>query len=249
MSDKVEVRVEGQVAHVTVGDGTRLNALPTEGWSFLAEQVDLLSHDPGLRAVVVRGRGGTFCAGSDLSEWLGASPSAVEESFAAMERAFTALERCPVPVVAAIEGTAAGAGCQLALACDIRYIGLSGRIGMPIARLGILASTRFAARMTDLVGPSITAELLYTGALLDAREAAGAGLVTRAVPDARLGATVARTVARIVAQPDGTLRAAKRSLRAALGGGRAVPEPAVEGAVIPSVLQRSVTAFLDKAMS
>lgn len=212
----VAARLAGPVARITVGNGQRRNALTMAGWAELERLVDELGAQERVRAILVSGHGATFCAGSDISEWLDADADLVEESFARMEAAFQAIERCPVPVVARIEGAAAGAGCQLALACDMRYMAESARIGMPIARLGILATPAFAARLTVLAGPAVARELLYTGELLTGPAARAAGLANRCVPDAELDAEVTAALGRICAQPPAAVRAAKRAVGAAL---------------------------------
>ena len=241
MTGPVELTVQGGVAHIVVGDGRRRGALPTAAWVDLARAFERIGETAGPRAAVIRGRGEDFCAGSDLNEWRWATDAAVEESFAAMESAFTAIERCPAPVVAEVRGVAAGAGCQLALACDLRYIAESGRIGMPIVRLGILTSVRFAARMTALVGLSLTRELLYTGALVDGVEAARCGLATRAVPDADLDGAVNGLLDRILAQPAEAVCAAKRSTSLAI---RPVPD-SHQRAVAITDFRQAISAFLE----
>jgi enoyl-CoA hydratase/carnithine racemase len=212
----VAVRLAGPVARITVGNGQRRNALTMAGWAELERLVDELGTRERVRAVLVSGHGDTFCAGSDISEWLDADAELVEESFARMEAAFRAIERCPVPVVAEIRGAAAGAGCQLALACDLRYLAESARIGMPIARLGILATPAFATRLTALAGPAVARELLYTGELLAGPEAQAAGLANHVVPDAELHDAVTAALDRICAQPASAVRAAKQAVAAAL---------------------------------
>jgi enoyl-CoA hydratase len=241
----VSVRENGPVAELVVGDGAKRNALTSSGWESLERHIRVCAEDSGIRAIVIRGHSDTFCAGSDIGEWFDADPGFVEESFARMEAAFTAVERCPVPVVAAIRGFAAGAGCQLALACDMRFMADSARIGMPIVRLGILTSPAFAARMIRLAGPALAGELLYTGRLLDAPEAARAGLVNRVLSDVELDAAVDRTLAAIGAQPTVAVRAAKRSIRAAqdaaVGAGVRLRQPAVSW----PEFSVAVRAFLD----
>lgn len=148
----VGVSVSGGVATVVVGDGQRRNALDTEGWQTLRRTVTALPDD--LRAVVLRGHGHTFCSGSDLREWDGADGERVDASFAAMEAALQAVESVPVPTLAVVEGAATGAGCLLALACDTQLVTRSARVGMPVARLGILLSPAFATRLTLRVGPA-----------------------------------------------------------------------------------------------
>jgi enoyl-CoA hydratase len=223
--------VDEGIGAVTLGAGRRRNALTRLAWTALEDTVTRLGADPAVRVVVLRGRGGTFCSGSDLTEWAGAEADVVEDSFARMESAFRAVERCPVPVVAAVTGVAAGAGCQLALACDLGFMADSARIGMPIARHGILASPAFAARLSTLAGPGLARELLYTGRLLDGPAAVSAGLVNRSLPDDILDAAVDKLVEAISAQPRIAILAAKQAVSAALAPVHAAtahrPTPAV----------------------
>jgi enoyl-CoA hydratase len=212
----VEMRVAEGFAEIVVGDGRRHNALHSDGWRRIEQRVQEATARDDVRGIVVRGRAGSFCAGSDLTEWLDADLGHVEESFAAMESAFRAIERCPLPTIADVRGVAAGAGCQLALACDLRFVSGSARIGMPIARLGILVSPSFAGRIVALAGPAVAAELLYTGRLFDAATAVSTGLANRLVPDAEMDAVVADLLRGIRRQPPNALRAAKRALQASL---------------------------------
>ena len=213
----LDVQRDGPVAIVTIGDGHRRNALTSAAWLRLAGCVGQLSADSGLAAILLRGAGRTFCAGSDVNEWVGAGPAAVEESFAHMETAFRAIETCPAPVLAAVTGVAAGAGCQLALACDLRVMSASARIGMPIARLGIRPSAAFAARLIRLAGPALAAELFYTGRLLRAPQALAAGLTNDVVPVSEVAARSTQLLGEITRNPVSAVRAAKQAIIAAAG--------------------------------
>ncbi|MBL1098598.1 enoyl-CoA hydratase/isomerase family protein [Streptomyces coffeae] len=237
----------GAVAEMHVGDGTRRNALPGRAWQRLAAQVEELGAAPSLRVLVIRGEGDTFCAGSDMSDWADAGTGYVEESFAHMERAFTAIEECPVPVIAEIRGAAAGAGCQLALACDLRLMADSARIGMPIARLGILASPAFAARMVAVAGPAAARELLYTGRLVDARTAVALGLADHIVAEAQLTAHVGRLAADIAEHPPSAIRAAKLAVTAALEPQRRATAVNPRPAVARPHFDRAIAAFLGRS--
>ncbi len=202
------VRVVDGTAVLEVGNGLRRNALDTAGWVALRTTAEQLAcHD--LQALVVRGCGGTFCAGSDLRKWDGADGATVDAGFAAMEAALRAVEAVPVPTLAVVEGSATGAGCLLALACDTQLVARSARVGMPVARLGILLSPAFATRLSLRVGPTQAKELLYGGRILAAAEAAATGLVGRVVDDAVLEAELAALLERWRAQPASALRAAK----------------------------------------
>lgn len=185
-----------------------------------------------------------FCAGSDLQEWVEADPDFVEESFARMESAFRAIEQCSVPVIAEVHGTAAGAGCQLALACDMRFLANSARIGMPIARLGIKASPAFAARILSLAGPGTTRHMLYTGTLPDASEAVRLGLADQQAPDDDLPELTAQVLARIAERPTATLRAAKRAVSQALAPTRQASAGNNDTMIEPGDFRDGITRFL-----
>ncbi|MFN2451877.1 MAG: enoyl-CoA hydratase/isomerase family protein, partial [Candidatus Dormibacteria bacterium] len=118
----VRLERDGRVARVAVGTGARRNALTSAGWAGVERMFRELAGHEQLRAVVLHGAGGTFSAGSDMREWAEADPAGVEESFARMEAACAAIEALPVPVIAQVAGAAAGAGCQLALACDLQVM-------------------------------------------------------------------------------------------------------------------------------
>jgi enoyl-CoA hydratase/carnithine racemase len=162
--------------------------------------------------IVIASHGDTFSAGSDLNDWKGASHEEIEQSFDEMEACFQTIERSPVPVVAAVEGVAAGAGCQLALACDIVVMATDARIGMPIARWGILASKAFAIRLSRRAGTAVAADLYLTGRLLTADESRGFGLVTRLVPVGRARAEAISLATVIASAPPAALSAAKAVL-------------------------------------
>lgn len=242
----IKLEREGGIARIVLGSGHRANMLTSGDWADLAEMCAGLADDDELRAVVVAGSGtSAFSAGSDMREWVMADPDDVDESFARMELAFSAIEGLPVPVIATVRGVAAGAGCQLACACDLRIIGARARIGMPVARWGILVPPSFAARIIALAGADMTRELLYTGRLLSGPEAVHARLATRCVPEADLTSATTELVTTIAAQPAAAVRAAKRSIAVALSPTRAAVAAAVQHpAADYDDLQRGLAAFL-----
>lgn len=239
---KLSERAPG-VLELVIGDGKRSNSLGTAGWLRIAELVAGLRARDDVAALVVRGHTGTFCAGSDLREWHGAGLATIADGFAAMERAFRAIETLPAPVVAHVEGVAAGAGCQLALACDLRVMAVGAHIGMPIARLGILPSNAFAARLTGLAGPAVARELLFTGRMVSANEAVRLGLANFAVSRTQGPARVTKLVDEIIRHPARAVQAAKAAVRnvAWPHGGEHDRPPVLE-----REFQTAVSAFLDQ---
>jgi enoyl-CoA hydratase/carnithine racemase len=216
-STRLSREADRRIATLDIGSGTRHNALSTRDWVYLAELITEFRWDSDLRAVVVRGRRDSFCAGSDVHEWQGATLDAVNASFDAMETAFQLIEAIPVPVVAQMRGVAVGAGLQLALACDLRICTPEIRLGMPIAGLGILATDAFARRIVAQARPSTAYELLYTGRLVDGREAHRMGLVSAVAPADRLDAETNLLLDTIAQYPVAALRAAKLAVLGATG--------------------------------
>lgn len=223
-ASRVSTSRAGALVTVEIGDGTRRNALGEADWRALGEAVRSAGDTSGVDVVLLVGHGGQFSAGSDLAEWADADADDVDRTFAVMEACFRAIEDAPVPVIAAVEGVAAGAGCQLTLACDLVVMGVSAQIGMPIVRLGILTSPAFAARVSSRVGSALAADLYLTGRLLSAREAQGAGLVARVVPDRQVVATARDLAATIARRPAPAVRAAKAAIHRVGQPGRSVED-------------------------
>jgi enoyl-CoA hydratase/carnithine racemase len=235
------------MARVTLlGDGERANALGSDDWARLASVAKELGVDDSLRVVVISGAGRSpFSAGFDMLEWVDAAPEDVDASFEAMEQACVAIEQLPVPVIASVRGVAAGAGCELACACDLRIIGERARIGMPIARWSILVSAAFAARLVVLVGPDTTRELLYTGRLLTGPEAVARGLATQSAPERDLEKVTIELANVIAAQPAAAVRAAKHAVNTALSPTRlAVSRPTVTDSADYAALRQQVASYL-----
>ena len=243
----VTVLEHGSVATLTLGTGRRFNALGIDAWRALDSAATALATESSLRAVVIRGAGGVFCSGADLREWDGASADQVTESFAVLEGALQAVENIPVPTVAVIEGVATGGGCQLALACDLQLTSSAARLGMPIARLGILVPPSFANRLSLRIGPSRAKDLLYGSRLLSGQQAADMGLITTVVVEDDLDAALAGLLAGWEPLSAASLRAAKAAVDLGL---RSVSQPARQAPVglasDPDEFSSRVDAFLNR---
>ncbi len=142
-----------------------------------------IAADDRVRVLVITGAGQkAFCAGSDISEFANVREDVVPRKLARENRAFTMIERLPMPVIAALNGITLGGGGEVALACDIRIMDETARIGFPEVKLGVFPGSGGVFRLPHLVGPSKASELLYTGDIIDAREAYRIGLVNRLAP-------------------------------------------------------------------
>lgn len=186
----------------------------TTAWSAVLAE---LAADRELRAVVVTGQGSAFCAGGDLG-WIAAgSPEDVDvESLRArmipFYRAWLAVRDLPVPVIAALNGPAVGAGLCLALACDLRYAAPSATLSAPFAFLGMHPAMAATFLLPEVAGLPLARELLYTGRVLTATEAADAGLVTAVVAQADVLTHALEVAARVATAAPLAVRLTKAGL-------------------------------------
>lgn len=213
-SSNVVLDIDGPIATVTLARTGARNALTWEMYDALVEACDAVP-TTGARVVIIRGSGGAFSAGTDISQFdavrTGADGVAYERRLA---HVIDRLEAVDVPTVASIDGPAVGGGCALAVACDLRIAADTARFGVPVARtLGNCLSVENLARLVDLVGQGRAIDLLFTGRLVAADEALAWGLVHRVVPQADLDADTHTLARELAARAGSTLAATKGMLR------------------------------------
>ncbi|MFI6148300.1 enoyl-CoA hydratase/isomerase family protein [Streptomyces sp. NPDC051109] len=229
MTEEVLHRVESGVSWITLNRPEAMNAVT---WDQRERVIGLLgeaSADPGVRAVVVTATGKGFCAGADLR---GAPPAGgggserVAGDVARMirlgaQRLITAVLDCEKPVLAAVNGTAAGIGAHLALACDLVIAAESARFIEVFVRRGLVPDGGGAYLLPRLVGPQKAKELMFFGDAVPAAEAERLGLVNRVVPGKELEATAREWAERLALGPTRALALTKQLVNASLDGGRA----------------------------
>jgi enoyl-CoA hydratase len=143
----------------------------------------MIAADASIRVVIITGSGEkAFCAGSDLNEFSAVRDAVVEKKLANENRAFTAIENLPQPVIAALNGVTLGGGLEIALACDLRILDERAVIGVPEINLGVFPGGGGVFRLPRIVGQGRALELLFTGEPIDAHEALRIGLVNRVAP-------------------------------------------------------------------
>jgi len=212
-----DLRVETAdgVATVTLDRPDALNALTIPLKEALIATFTGLAADPAVRAIVLTGAGRAFCAGQDLKERLepGAPPLDVElrDRYNPLVRA---IREAPQPVIAAVNGVAAGAGASIAFACDLRIAADSARFVLAFAGIGLIPDSGATWTLQRLVGASRAAEIALLNEPLSAEEAARIGLVSRVVPAADLIAEARAIGLRLAAQSPGALARTKRALQA-----------------------------------
>lgn len=211
MAGTIHFVAEAGIATVTLESPGKLNAVNVAMWQELRRVFEALAGDDSVRCAVVRGASGNFAAGADLDEF-----GEVHHDPASGRRfhletvvpSLAAIRDARQPVLAAIEGVCAGGGLQIALACDIRIAADNARFGVPVGRLGLPVVLPELRLLLERLGQAVTAELLLTGRLLDAREARDKGIVSRTVPAADFEQRVAETAHAIAA---GSPLAARRN--------------------------------------
>jgi enoyl-CoA hydratase/carnithine racemase len=188
---KISVDAKAHIADVVLNRADKLNALDINMFSALGEAADSIASDNSVRAVVLRGAGGNFCAGIDLSvltdsslDFQSALASPLDPSAANLfQRAAYAWRELPIPVVCAVEGVAFGAGLQIALGADIRYAAPDARLSIMEAKWGLIPDMGISTTLRNLVAPDRVKELSWSARILDSEEARSFGLVTAVTDD------------------------------------------------------------------
>ncbi|HTC85735.1 MAG TPA: enoyl-CoA hydratase-related protein [Candidatus Acidoferrum sp.] len=178
----IRVAVEDGVATVTLARPDALNALDRAMKTELLAAFRSIERDRAVRAVILTGEGRAFCAGQDLRETFGgADPGLTDEVRARYNPLILAIHRCSKPVIAAINGTAAGAGFSLALACDLRIAAEGVSLVLAFGRIGLVPDSGVTWFLPRIVGSARAAELALVGDALTAAQAERIGLVNRVV--------------------------------------------------------------------
>ncbi|MGZ4668164.1 MAG: enoyl-CoA hydratase/isomerase family protein [Blastococcus sp.] len=221
MSEFLPVTRDGDVAVLTIDRPAKRNAMTAAMWAALPGVLADLAGDSGVRVLVVTGAGPSFCAGADISDLLSGPDPA--DPMAEVRRdnlaAQAALRDFPKPTIAMIRGHCIGGGVEIATCCDLRFTDPTGVFGVTPAKVGIVYTPASTKTLIDLVGPSMTKYLLFSGELVDADVALRTGLVDRVVPAAELEEEVRRFAGVLASRSALTQRATKDVVAALTAGG------------------------------
>ncbi len=221
----VRYDVDGAVVTVTLNRPDRLNSLDTATKEALLAALEAAAQDQGVRCVVLTGTGRGFSAGQDLKDHIANLADDPAEVMSTVARHFnpiaTLLATMPKPVVAAVNGVAAGAGAAMAMACDLRLVGRSGGFNLAFAGVALSCDTGSSWWLPRLVGVAKAKELLLLPRTVRAEEALQLGLATRVVEDDELAAETAALAARLAAGP--TLAYASMRRAVAFSAGHDLP--------------------------
>jgi enoyl-CoA hydratase len=215
MTASVRLERQGAIAFVTLANAGRLNAMTRMMWRELRAAFEQeLAQDAATRCVILRGEGGAFCAGGDISEY----PSFRFDETSLRDfhenevwGALAAMLACELPLVAQIEGACMGAGLEIASCCDIRLAAESSKFGAPIAKLGFPMAPREAALVRVAIGDTLARDMLLAAGVHDARRLYDAGFVLRVLPDAQIAQEALAHAERIAALAPAAARLNKRT--------------------------------------
>ncbi|MCF3182603.1 enoyl-CoA hydratase/isomerase family protein [Streptomyces polychromogenes] len=227
-SDEIRHRFENGVSWITLNRPDAMNALTWDQRERIIALLADASADPATRAVVLTATGKGFCAGADLRSGGGATTTTdrVAGDVARMirlgaQRLVTAVLDCEKPVIAAVNGTAAGIGAHLALACDLVIAAEPARFIEVFVRRGLVPDGAGAYLLPRLLGPQKAKELMFFGDAVPAAEAARLGLVNKVVPADELEAAAREWAERLAQGPTRALALTKQLVNASLDGDRA----------------------------
>lgn len=210
---EIEVTNGEGICTILLNRPARRNALTLEMMSELGRLLSRIADDATTRVVILTGAGNVFCSGLDLGA-MGASPTEPALEGALVEEVLRPLEALPQPTIAAMNGDALAGGCELALHCDVRIAAAEARLGMPVARIGIVVPYPLILKLVDTVGAAVTSELLFTGDPVDAGRAHALAMVNRVVPRADLMAAATAMATTIARNAPLAVRAMKRAILA-----------------------------------
>ena len=179
MSDILIDRSRAEIAIVTINRPKRKNACDLAAWTDLLNAFADLARDPGVRLAVLNGAGSDFCAGDDIVAFRAIKDDAraADEQRSRIQECYAALQDAPFPIVAAIRGVCVGGGCSLAMCCDFRIGDATARVGVPVAKLGLIYPTIQLQRLAALIGVQNARRWIYGGEIVGAAEAHRAGFL------------------------------------------------------------------------
>jgi enoyl-CoA hydratase len=213
MSDErlVLIEIAGPIATLTLNRPKALNALSPELMDELIAAVEQCDADETIRVLILTGGPKAFAAGADIKAMIESSPMKMHTSgiIAKWER----IRDCRKPIIAAVGGYALGGGCELAMMCDIILASDTAKFGQPEINIGVIPGAGGTQRLTRAIGPYRAMELILTGDLISAQEAASYGLVSRICPAESLMDEARSVAEKIAARPPLAVRMAKDAVR------------------------------------
>jgi enoyl-CoA hydratase len=241
---------------ITINRPDKLNALNAAVFNDLENALNEVYTNAAIKAVIITGSGvKAFVAGADISEFQALTKDAAMALAKRGQDIFFKIENCPKPIVAAVNGFALGGGCELAMACHFRYCSENAKFGQPEVNLGLIAGYGGTQRLTQLIGKGRSMELHMSGAMMDAQQAAFAGLVNKVCTSETLIEDVIKALQNIITKAPVAIAKAIECINVAVvsdsayTNGKSGYDKEVEAfgdCFATADMQEGVTAFLEK---
>jgi 2-(1,2-epoxy-1,2-dihydrophenyl)acetyl-CoA isomerase len=219
-TDTIVVEREGRLGWIRINRPERLNAFADDMRDRLDAALAELEDEPAVRCVAITGVGRAFSTGGDVERLAALTASKDATAFENLVRTgirvVRRIDSMGKPVIAAVNGAAAGAGAALALACDLRIASQNASIGLTFIRIGLHPDWGAAYFLPRLIGSALAAELVYTGGMINAKRAERVGLFNNVVPAAELESAVRGLAGQIASGPADVIADSKRTLRRSL---------------------------------
>lgn len=219
-TDTIVVEREGRLGWIRINRPERLNAFADDMRDRLDAALAELEDEPTVRCVAITGVGRAFSTGGDVERLAALTASKDATAFENLVRTgirvVRRIDSMRKPVIAAVNGAAAGAGAALALACDLRIASQNASIGLTFIRIGLHPDWGAAYFLPRLIGSALAAELVYTGGMINAKRAERVGLFNSVVPAAELESAVRGLAGQIASGPADVIADSKRTLRRSL---------------------------------
>jgi enoyl-CoA hydratase len=185
VNEPIKIEKKKEIGIINLNRSEAMNIMDTGMLQELGNSLRRMEKEEQIRAVIITGSK-NFCAGADIKELKDKHPAEAEDFSRLGHEVFSLVENMEKPVIAAVNGYALGAGCELALSCDVRIACESARFGQPEVNLGLIPGFGGTQRLTRLVGIGKAKEIILTGRIIDAKEACSIGLVNKVVSDYEL---------------------------------------------------------------
>ena len=249
MSEHVAVSIEGHLARITLRRPDKLNALDRAMVVALADAAETIEAASDVRVAILSGEGRAFCAGGDIAAWSGLPPLEMWRDWTrAGHRAFEALARLRVPLIAALTGHAFGGGLELAATADIRIAETGFKFGLPETGLGMVPGWSGTQRLTRRFGAQVVRRMALAGKMFTAEEALALGLVDEVVAAGEGLARAEAVAAEVAARGPVAVQIVKSMINTAEGEDSDAPIEAIAGALTAMTqdLEEGVAAFRAK---
>ncbi|MES2986355.1 MAG: enoyl-CoA hydratase/isomerase family protein [Pseudomonadota bacterium] len=219
MSEGILCEIRDGIGIVSLSRPERHNAFTQEMHVAFGAAIDAMAADPGVRVILLRGEGRSFCSGMDVTMIGSRAPGDSDMAYLArLQQVRLKQLDCPKPIVAALKNAVLGLGCEVALACDFRIAGSDLQLGVPEVAMGLVTDSGGLPLLNALIGSARTKYLILTGRRIDAATALAWGAVELVVDSDALDVTALAIAAEIAAQPPLAVLAARRIIDDAARG-------------------------------